>query len=177
MIPKTNMPGKFVTVCQSSWGEMNAWSFKYLHERLTWIVWNVRWGDTSVAFTSRPERVRRGDDISCCELSGEENSAAEGKFITVSWKIWSWRYSPFPASSHDSHTALGLMSTFESRYQNCNFFFFSFFTEKCQQEICDANTACQNLGNNLKQLVDLHVALQVAIFPSRSFYVHFEGSH
>lgn len=63
----------------------------------------------SLAFTGRLKRVRWGDDISCCELSGEENSAAEGKFITVSWKIWSWRYFPFPASSHDVHTALGLM--------------------------------------------------------------------
>lgn len=88
----------------------------YHHENLDKVF--GRWAEVTVlhfcslAFTGRLTRVRGGDDISCCEL----NSAAEGKFITVSWKIWSWRYFPFPASSHELHTALGLIYAFEGRY-------------------------------------------------------------
>lgn len=46
--------------------------------------------------------------------SWEENSAVEGKFKTGSWKIWRWRYFPFPASSYDLHTGLWLLSIFAS---------------------------------------------------------------
>lgn len=85
----------------------------------------LRWRLCLLAFTDLLQKVRRGNDICCCcELSREENWAVEGKFITVSWKIWSWRYSPFPASSHDSNTALGLMCNFVSRYQSQHFVVF-----------------------------------------------------
>lgn len=138
--------------------KMNAWSFIYPGKILQSVL-KVNWGDSSALWHCKAgwRGVRWGDDISCFELRGEKKSAAEGKFITMSWKIWSWRYFPLPAYSHDPHTVLRLMSGFDSwcshqRLYLLSFFFFFFLQKKGYTVAADMKH--QFLGNYLKQPVD-----------------------